>query len=374
MSSLLGALRSAPSAVGEITLYRLFDVGYEIDLGRASERLAGSGPQRARPARGEAQAIQIANPPVNVRLGLEPVEVDGAQQPAELSARLFDFGVVSLRATFSMEEPRPWGEWAATGARIGTQDWTPRFQRWRDLLCERLGEAIVKPDDSGVTEDYTVFQVRQLLDGGGGAYPVDTLTSEQIAALLFGERRPLSAAACAELLSQRFSYFEDDLAVLAWNAALIVEPAAEDTDVQYVLEFANAQLLELRYYDTVLDREVPRLHGEIAVARRGFHVIGRKYGRLLESLQRRVTDSTEVVERVENSLKLTEDVFLARVYTAALEIFRGPTWRRGIDRKVAILREAYSMLNDEAEGRRGEVLEITIILLIALELILALRR
>ena len=122
MSSLLGALRSAPSAVGEITLYRLFDVGYEIDLGRASERLAGSGPERARPTRGEAQAIQIANPPVNVRLGLEPVEVDGALQPAELSARLFDFGVVSLRATFSMEEPRPWGEWAATGARIGTQD------------------------------------------------------------------------------------------------------------------------------------------------------------------------------------------------------------------------------------------------------------
>jgi hypothetical protein len=238
----------------------------------------------------------------------------------------------------------------------------------------RAAGAILKPDDSGITEDYTVFQVRQLLDGGGGAFPVDRLTSEQIAALLFGERRPLSAAACAELLSQRFSYFEDDLAVLAWNAALIVEPAAEDTDVQYILEFANAQLLELRYYDTVLDREVPRLYGEIAVARRGFHLAGRKYGRLLRALQRRVTDSTEVVERVENSLKLTEDVFLARVYTAALEIFRGPTWRRGIDRKVAILREAYSMLNDEAQARRGEVLEITVILLIALELILALRR
>lgn len=374
MSSLLGVERSAPSAVGDITLYRLFDVGYEIDLARASELLAGSGPERARPSRGEAHAIQIANPPVTVRLGPEPVEVDGATKPAELSARLFDFGVVSLRATFSMSSPRPWGEWAAAGARIAAQDWTPRFQRWREQLCQRLAGAIVKPDDSGVTEDYTVFQMRQLVDADQKPYPVESLTSERIAALLFGERRPLSAAACAEFLSQRFSYYEDDLTVLAWNAALIVDPAIEDTDVQYILEFANAQLLELRYYDAVLDREVPRLYGEIAVARRGFHLIGRKYGRLLAALQSRVTDSTEVVERVENSLKLTEDVFLARVYTVALEIFRGPTWRRGIDRKVSILREAYSMLNDEAEGRRGEVLEITIILLIALEMILALRR
>jgi len=119
---------------------------------------------------------------------------------------------------------------------------------------------------------------------------------------------------------------------------------------------------------------LPHLHGDIAAARRGFHFIGRKYGRLLAALQSRVTDTTDVVEHVENSLKVTEDVYLARIYAAALEIFRGPTWRRGIDRKVAIVREAYSMLNDESEGRRAEVLELTIILLIALEIVVALRR
>ena len=61
-----------------------------------------------------------------------------------------------------------------------------------------------------------------------------------------------------------------------------------------------------------------------------------------------VADSTELVERVENALKVTDDVYLARVYSSALDIFRGRVWRGGIERKLAIIRETYAMLNDEA--------------------------
>jgi hypothetical protein len=150
------------------------------------------------------------------------------------------------------------------------------------------------------------------------------LTDEHVARLLFGESRPLSESARRDLLSPRFSYFEDDLAVLTWNGALIVEPSTDDTDVEYVLEFANAQLLELRFYDSVLDRQIPRIYDEVAAARRGFHLIGRRYSRLLAALQGRVADATELVERVENSLKVTDDVYLARIYAAALEIFSRP--------------------------------------------------
>jgi hypothetical protein len=41
--------------------------------------------------------------------------------------------------------------------------------------------------------------------------------------------------------------------VLSWDAALVVEPAPADQDVEFLLEFANAQLLELRVYDAYLD-------------------------------------------------------------------------------------------------------------------------
>ncbi len=200
----------------------------------------------------------------------------------------------------------------------------------------------------------------------------DTLPDEGIAKLLLGEVRPLAEGTRRELLSQRFSYFDNDLAVLTWNAALVVESTPEDKDVQYVLEFANAQLLELRYYDSLLDSELPRTYDEILAARGRFHLLGRRFSRLLTLLQTRVADATEAIERAENSLKVTDDVFLARIYGGALDIFRGPTWRQGVDRKVALIRDAYSMLNAEAQARRAEVTEFIIIALIAIEIVLAL--
>ena len=154
---------------------------------------------------------------------------------------------------------------------------------------------------------------------------------------------------------------------------MVVEPGEHDTDLQYVLEFANAQLLELRYYDAILDGELPRMYDAIDAARRKRGVFpGRRFAGLLSRLQTVVADTTEVVEQAENALKVTDDVYLARVYSAALEIFRGRAWRAGLDRKLAILRDSYSMLNHEAEAARSETLEISIVLLIVAEIVMAL--
>src|SRR2546422_9374395 len=100
--------------------------------------------------------------------------------------------------------------------------------------------------------------------------------------------------------------------MLTWNSALVVDPTEGDSDVQLILEFANAQLLELRYYDAVLDAELPRMYDRIAESRAGRALFRRRYAALLAALQTLVADSTEIVERAENALKVTDDVFLAR--------------------------------------------------------------
>jgi hypothetical protein len=142
--------------------------------------------------------------------------------------------------------------------------------------------------------------------------------------------------------------------------------------VQYILEFANAQLLELRFYDAVLDTELTRMYDQISEARaKPGRFFRRRFTHLLTHLLSIVADSTELVERAENSLKVTDDVYLARIYSAALEIFRGRAWRAGIDRKLAIIRETYAMLNAEGQAARGEALELAIVLLFVLEIVLA---
>ena len=354
-----------------VIVYRLFDVGYEIRLEQVLELLAAEAPERAGPTRSEAQAIQIRNPPITIGLGAETVAIGDTRVPVEISARIFDFGVISLRARIEITAAS-WGEFSDLGNRASQRAaWVPHFQRHLDALIRRIQPAIERPALSPVTEDYVVFRMRSradCVDLTAAGSPSD----DELAQLLLNERRPLSKAARRELLPHRFSYYHDDLAILTWDGALVVEPADEDADIQYVLEFANAQLLELRVYDQMLDGELPKMYDRVELARRRTAFLLRRYAALLSALQTQVADVTEVMERVQNALKVTDDVYLARVYSTALEIFREREWRKGIERKLTIIRETYEMLDAEAQAGRAEVLEVMVVLLIVAEIVLAL--
>ena len=363
---------------GAAIVYRLYDIGYEVHLDRALDLLAPRGPARVRPARGEAQAIQIRNPPVTVILGSEAVpmggRIAGETYEGEISARIFDFGVVSLRLRIAAPREMSWQEFSAFGTAIDVEtDTSALFEQHLRLLTERIAPAVERPQLAPVSEDYVVYRIHYLSSPGEERHTADALRDLDVVPLLLNEPRPLSADARKELLPHRFSYYADDLAILTWDNALVVDPAPHDADVEYMLEFANAQLLELRYYDALLDAELPRMYDRMAVARRGSAAMLRyRYAPLLSDLQTMVADFTESVERAENSLKVTDDVYLARIYTAALEIFRFRAWRTGIDRKLGIIRDTYSMLNDEAQAARSHALELAIVLLIVADIVIAL--
>ena len=356
--------------------YRLYDIGYEIDLDRASALFAPDAATRERPARNEAQALQIVNPPLFVALGTEALTIEGTELRAEVSARLYDFGTCSLQLRVDAPGDRSWERFTAFGNAVDTSAALPAiFARYIEALRARVAPAVNRPNLAPVVEEYVVFRMTRLADETGASLGTGVLTDEHIVPLLLRERRGLSPDARRELLPHRFSYYPDDLTVLTWDNALVVEPRADDRDVEYILEFANAQLLELRFYDAVLDAELPAMYDRIAAARQRVAALPTwRYRPLLARLQTRVADVTETVERVDNALKVTDDVYLARIYAAALELFRGTAWRRGIERKLQIVRETYGMLNAEAQAARAELLEIAIIALIVIEIVLGLRR
>jgi hypothetical protein len=359
---------------GGTTVYRLYDVGYAIGLDRAASLLGDHAGVRIRPARDEARAIEIRNPPLSVSLGSRAITVAGASCVGELSAHLFDFGVCSLRLRVPSPPNASWSEFVAFGTEVErVPDLGALLSSERDALLARIAAAIDRPAVAPLAEEYTLFHVSRLA-APGNPRPADFLTDERLVPLLLGEQRPLSATARRELLPFRFSYYEDDFAALAWNSAIVVEPR-NDRDVEYVLEFANAQLLELRLFDMQLDAELPALYQRAAHARaRRMPSLAGRFRAVLSDLQTRVADVTETVERVENALKVTNDVYLARIYAAALELFRTQAWRVGIQRKLDNLRETYAMLNGEAQAARAELLELTIIALIVAELVLGIWR
>jgi len=372
---------SAPEldvATGSIVAYRLFDVAYEIDLAKAEAvwaRKARTGSSRGRLSATPAKAVAFGVPPV--ALGLDPVTLtlaDATTLQASVTARLYDFGVVSI----ALRVPVLGLPWSGFTALVNAVDRSVGLAAGNTLWAEQLARvrvgvdgALVRPTPSTLTEDYLIGVAH------GFSEPLATEALQRridLVPLLSGEQRPLSDAARCDLLRHRYSYYTDDLVVLTWDRAFIYEPRG-DSDVIDVLEVANAQLLEMRYYDELLDAELPRMYDLVEATRRRWALPGaRRFADLARKLYTLVAEVTELTEKVDNALQVTEDVYLARIYAAALDLFRVPTVSAAVDRKLSIIRDTYAALYDEASGSRSEVLEIFVLVLIAVEIVLAVVR
>jgi hypothetical protein len=127
-------------------------------------------------------------------------------------------------------------------------------------------------------ESYTVLLVEELEPRVTAA---ELIERADLVKLILGEDDdlPLSAAQRADVLAHRFSYTEHDLAIIDWNSAFIYEPS-DSRDILDVLEIANAQLLEFRYYDDQLDWHIQRVYDELQRPRRWRGLFSSPYGKL----------------------------------------------------------------------------------------------
>jgi hypothetical protein len=360
---------------GQIVALRLFDFANEIDLKRAEAiwvRRAQGGIARGRLIFTPAKAVSFGVPPLALDLGPVTLEIGGETRTAAASARLYDFGI----ATIALRLPVTDLHWAGFTALMNDTDRgvgpAADATVWTNLLAtlrEMLKDALDRPAPAQIQEDYLIARV----DAFNEPVTADMLQERiDLVPLLSGEERPLSDAARNDLLRLRFSYYRDDLAVITWDRAFIHEPR-RDNDVADVLEMANAQLLEMRTYDEMLDAELPRMRDLVGTARRRTAlVVSHGYAKLARRLHTLVAEVSELTERVDNALQVTEDVYLARVYAAAMDLFRVPIVNAAVDRKLAIIRETYMALNAEAAAGRTELLEVAILVLILVEIVLSL--
>jgi hypothetical protein len=365
-------------AAGQIVALKLFDVGYAIDLKRAETLWAGHAAGRAARSRLSVtppKAVAFGEPPLGIVLGPVALDLGGEKVEAAATARLYEFGAASIALRLPVEG-RGWADYVALlNALDRTVGSAGAAAPWDRLLAQLLGvvgPALERPDPSALQEDYLIGVVQSFAGSGERMSAADLLAAVDLVPLLSGETRALSDGARADLLRSRFSYYADDLVVLTWDRAFIYEPRG-DSDVADVLEVANAQLLEMRYYDELLDAELPRMYDLVETTRRGLNVLAsRRYAGLARRLYTMVAEVTELTEKIDNALQVTEDVYLARVYAAALELFRVPTVSAAVDRKLSIIRDTYTALYDEASGSRSELMEAVILLLIVVEVVLAL--
>ena len=367
--------RSWHVAEGTILVYRLFDLGEAIDLSRAEQLVAAPRSRVRLESPQSTTALEIPRPPLHVVLGPRALPLASGPRAAEASAHLFDYGVASVIYKVPIPPGTDLADLIPLSEELLAQP-TPALDAAArgeaDELCRIFATALEKPHTWEGLETYHVFLVRRLQEP---AKAQEALALAPIAELLLGETSatPLSHGERSDVTKHAFSYLEDDLAVVDWNSAFLLEPSGVG-DIPDLLEFATAHLLELRYYDALLDRELHAIYDEIEAGRATTNVFTRRHQRLQRRTAALLLELSEMTERLENAVKIVGDFYLARVYQRAVRRFRLPDWQGTVLRKQELLAGVNGLLNDAANTRRAELLELTVILLILWEILYALLR
>ncbi len=355
-----------------VLCYRIYDIADEISLEKASSLLSADA-RRLTLARENSQYLHLPNPPLTVELGERSLPLRGGTVNVSVLARIFDHGAASI----ILRVPVPPGTREQELVALADELYDSAAL---DALALQLIEG-VRQNVAGALEDphlweqsesYTVVFVERFESTPSANEVFEGL---DIARLLLGETTgsPLSERERKEVTQHRFSYREDDLAVVDWNSAFVYEPSGS-LDIPDVLEICNAQLLELRYYDDVLDKNVLTIYDEVQRKKRGLLSFVRSpYKLVSRRVLATLLEMSEFIERVENSLKIIGDFYLAKVYEAAVRRLRIPAWQASVTRKQQMLANVYQLLKGELDTDRSLTLEATIVLLIIGEILLAFR-
>ena len=219
-------------------------------------------------------------------------------------------------------------------------------------------------------EAYTVFCIESpLRDKEGSPIPTERWLEShrrQVAAVLTQELDvgQLSDQEATESTSRYLSYYEDDLVVIDWDAALLVDERKEFDESLYIMELANLQLAELDAYDRILDVALERSYRDL----RRSPVRGRR-GVLAELREIRV-DLARFSDEFSNITKFFGDWHLARLYETISTRFHLSDWHRTINEKLKTLDNLYEMLKHDQNNRWMLVLETTVVLLFIIDLLL----
>jgi hypothetical protein len=346
-------------AQGSLWAILLYDIAEQIQLDQLRSILGVEPPVR------EPRFKHLA--PDYVRFDRPPVEQCVAAPPLDSGDRLqarikyFDYGVLAVELELPFEVP--WEDLIERSSRwIGS----PEIEKLAGSLANQHAKivqaALKQPYAEWISEDYYIIHLRAahldaaalLAECGAG-----------VAQLVRGETRPLSAGEREETLKASLSYYPSDLLVVGWMAALIYDTSEGAAPAIQLLEYANTQLLEFRYYDDLLTRVLAGVYkslGRVGLLRRW------RMARDADHLNQIRLDITDLTERIDNSIKFLSDMFYARAYRMAAARIGVNDYRTLVDEKLRTAGDLYEFMVDQFHQARAFLLEVMVVAILIIEL------
>ena len=359
---------------GEVVYIYAFDVAYEMTRPPVRELLGQPVAQFAVDASKRSPRQLFFYRPQMVRLpALEKIGPRGVLR-LERTIKLLPVGAISItvRIPFEVEHL----DELVTFHDLRFSDGRHLYDEVRELaeqVWQELKPHFIRPvQQLGDDEAYTVF----CLKGPLKTVDESPLSAEdwllfnrrEVASLLTEEPDPdhLSDQEADESTGRYYSYYDHDLVVIDWDAALVVDEPRFFDEVLYIMELANLQLAELEAYDRILDDAVERSYRDLA---------GRRFGRWTSTgaqreLQEIRIDLARLSDELSNITKFFGDWHLARIYQGLSTRFHLSDWHRTIDDKLKTLDDLYQLLRTNQMNRWMLTLEVMIVLLFILDVVM----
>ena len=351
---------------GSILIYRVFDIAEEVNLSKVEELLKSeSSRARLKFTRTPRQLVIMRNAPVTLSLGEADLTLHDKNLKVEVFAKIWDYGVLTILFQVPIEANTPWDELINISAKLEQDTLIDEAARFRaQELVNVVRPALRDAHNWNEFEDYVIFFFEEI---EGLKNCAELVEQVDVPRLLLAENQVTLSerAKRAVLEGGTFQYSEADLTIIDWNSALVIEPSGRK-EVPEVIEFALTHMMEMRYYDTLLDERLTTLYDSIEESRARF--FSNRFTALSREASARFIEFSEFIERVDNSFKVVGDFYLAKIFRAAGEKFRIPEWEVNISRKINLFSNLSELLQGEVNVNRSLWLEVTIVILILFEL------
>jgi hypothetical protein len=365
---LVGGRNSSPLIKSGVC-YALFayDAARSIDLDAADRRILESTKRETIKHKRRAPSyFEYQPPPLRITQETGPLSIGKFAARPSVDLMVYDFGAVAVIYALPLEAD--FGTLLDLSTELYDNEFLLADSRQRvTQLIDELGSAAARAGLAPMVEDYLIFHIQALKEPfDAGRFCAENAL--RIAQILRAEQQRLSDQEVEDALAARIAFGTEDLTIVDWNAALHVDP--EGDDVRAVLEFANVELLEMRYLDQKLDRALDAAYETLS--KRGWNLpaLAGYSGADLKRVAELQVDHAVLFEGVNNTLKLLGDQYLARLYRLINRRFHLGEWDGSILRKLETLESIYEKISDQAATRRMEILEWVIILLIAFSIAL----
>ncbi len=363
-------LPTLTSLSGSVLVLIQFDVCEELRLDQlqqaADASIAARTVQQPKIKHPVPAYVRYQRPPVAEPL--DPLILSGGER-LEGEIKYYDYGVVSVIYQLAFS-----GDWQSLVHLASRWVWDvdfaarvePVVRQRLERIVARNADALVKPYQRWLSEDYFIFHVRS----DDAAQPAPDLTRDhglEIAQIVRGDRLQLSRGECSEVLQSRISYYDNDLAVIGWNAAFPYDTnAGAETAIQ-LLEYANSQLLEFRHYDELLTGILSNVYDSLE-HKTGLLVRWRM-SRRATRLHTVLLDIAELTERADNSIKFLSDMFASRLYRLAASKVGVPDYKLLVAQKLKTAEDLYHDMIEQFNQARGFFLEVVVVLILLIELV-----